>query len=1029
MKRREIAPQRIAIALILFIPLMILPFAAAGCGEQMTRMEDNQVTLQAMVAANARQLATISSQIHVNNADLQEGMQDLDQNDQSLAVQVTTVQDKQAQLHNTITSGDQALGRRMVALEENQQLLQDGVVQVADVTQRTAADVAAVAKEHATLHRLVQNNKQELARNIATVANNQKTTQTGIGHLQQADRNMTEQLVTLANEQQTLHAMVESDNAELDNRIASLGAHQNQLDAQLGNLHTLTDKVMSRANGIAEGQTALHAAAQSQTQSLAERITVVTQNQENLRALVNEVSNTATQTAGNVTVLTTSQEDIHKTLGTNQKIVTGQVAAVIENQQSVQTSINDLHQKADLTTASLDELSSGQNVLHQSITANATTLNTRMGALAENQRAIRTGISDLSDTTDRMAAGQDALRHSVQSQAETVTAQMSTLTNNQQDLQNHLDTVTATAGQMTLDLLAMDNQQARQHEAVRTGINTLDQKTSEVAANLNTVAAGQASLHENVKTVRNEIGTQTATLTENQRSLQNGIELLDTKTTQAVTDLTAVATTQQTLQQTVEGNDRAVQGQMKKLADNQHALQSGLDTVTATTGQTALNVLAVGDGQARLEQNLQAGINDLAGKTNDLASNVDAMTAEQASLRKSFEVAGGNLNTQVAKLADNQQTLQAGVSSLHKQTDRIADDVGTAASGQDALLQAIASHNDTTAHQFAQLAEGQGGLQDHLDIVTATAGQTALDLNAMGQTQTRLEQNVAANLNALNQQAGQMTTDLQTVSSTQKELQNSLKHHDQSVAEQMAGVVKGQQQIHTGLDTATATAGQTALDVIAVASKQQTLERSLQSHNEAVANQLSGLDNMQESMQAGLDTVTATTGQVALDLIAVGQEQAKLAKAAQADRQQVTARLAELAQDRQQWSQRLDTAQTGMETMADSILALEQRLASLQGTMHESMDGVATLLDADGNHRLQFETQLRQELQSMMESVARLRETQTSLQTQMQQIQNTTQGQTDDILSAIEQLQRKPSELRLSDAGVPVEPSLTETDN
>ncbi len=891
MKRREIAPQQIAVALILFFALMILPFAAAGCGEQMTRMEDNQVKLQAMVAANARQLATISSQIHVNNADLQEGIQNLDQNDQSLAVQVTAVQDKQAQLHNTITSGDQALGRRMVALEENQQLLQDGVAQVADITQRTAADVTAVAREHATLHRLVQNNKQELAKNIATVANNQKTTHTGIGHLQQAGQHMAEQLVTLANEQQTLHA-----------------------------------------------------ATQSQTQSLAERIAVVTQNQENLRALVNEVSNTTTQTAGDVTALTSSQADIHKTLGTNQKIVTGQVAAVIENQQSVQASINDLHQKADLTTASLDELSSGQNVLRQSITANATTLNTQIGTLAENQRSIQTGISDLSDTTDR-------------------------------------------------------------------------------------VAAGQATLHESVKAARNEIGMHAATLAENQRTLQNGVELLDAKTTQVAADLTAVATTQDTLRQTVQGNDRAVRDQMKELADNQHALQSGLDTVTATTGQTALNVLAVADGQAKLEQTLQAGINDLADKTNALASNVGAMTAEQASLRESFEAASGDLDMQVAKLADNQKTLQTGVSSLREQTDRIAAGVVTAAAGQDTLLQAITSHNEATAHQFAQLAEGQDDLQGYLDIVTATAGQTALDLNTMGQTQTRLERNVAASLNALDQQAGQMTADLQAVTSAQKELQNSLKHHDLSVTEQVARVVKGQEQIRTGLDTATATAGQTALDVIAVASKQETLEQSLQNHNVALGNQLTKLNDKQESMQACLDTVTATTGQVALDVISVDQGQAKLAEAIQADRQEVTARLAELARDRQQWSQRLDAAQANMETVAGSILTLEQRLASLQGTMQENLDGVATLLDADGNDRHEFETQLRQELQAMMESVSRLRETQTSLQKQIQQIQNTTQGQTDDILSAIEQLQRKPSDLRLSDAGVPVESSLTETDN
>jgi len=257
-------------------------------------------------------------------------------------------------------------------------------------------------------------------------------------------------------------------------------------------------------------------------------------------------------------------------------------------------------------------------------------------------------------------------------------------------------------------------------------------------------------------------------------------------------------------------------------------------------------------------------------------------------------------------------------------------------------------------------------------------------------------------------------------------VQESLKHHDQSVAEQMAGVAEGQQQIRSGLDTATATAGQTALDVIAVASKQQTLERSLQRHSEAVGNQLTGLNGKQDSMQSNLDTVTATTGQVALDLIAVGQGQARLAQAVQANRQEVTTQLAELAQDRQQWSAQLQTAQARMETMAGSISTFEQRLAKLQGAMQENLDGVATLLDANDNDRLQFETQLKQELQAMIESVARLRETQTSLQRQMQQMQDTTQGQADNIISAIRQLQQEPSGVRVSDAGPKMEPSLAE---
>ncbi|HOV78300.1 MAG TPA: hypothetical protein PLS24_09735, partial [Sedimentisphaerales bacterium] len=48
-------------------------FTASGCGEQLTRMEENQIKLQAMVAANARELATLSSQVHAGTLKIGQG--------------------------------------------------------------------------------------------------------------------------------------------------------------------------------------------------------------------------------------------------------------------------------------------------------------------------------------------------------------------------------------------------------------------------------------------------------------------------------------------------------------------------------------------------------------------------------------------------------------------------------------------------------------------------------------------------------------------------------------------------------------------------------------------------------------------------------------------------------------------------------------------------------------------------------------------------------------------------------------------
>jgi len=175
-------------------------------------MEENQIRLQAMVAANARQLATVSSQIYVNNNEAQESIQKLDRNDQDLATGISTVQNEQGTLRDAVTKGNQAIDKRMVALDENQRHLQDGVSQVASVTQRTAADVTAIAREHATLHQMVQSSRKELGESIAAVAANGDKIRTDIGQLQQADQSMAERLVALAASQDRIYNGLEGMN-------------------------------------------------------------------------------------------------------------------------------------------------------------------------------------------------------------------------------------------------------------------------------------------------------------------------------------------------------------------------------------------------------------------------------------------------------------------------------------------------------------------------------------------------------------------------------------------------------------------------------------------------------------------------------------------------------------------------------------------------------------------------------------------------------------------------------------------------
>lgn len=700
-----------------------------GCDDRLARMEENQIRLQAMVAANARQLAMVSSQVYVNNNEVQDGIQKLDRNDQDLGTGIATVQNKQDVLHETVTTANQAVHKRMATLDENQRLLRDGVSQVAGVTQRTASDVTAIAREQATLHQMVQTGRQELGDNIATVAANQEKTRTDIGQLQQAEQRMADQLVSLA-------------------------AGQDRIYSGMDGLNKLVQVIANDVTGVSQGQAALHQAINEHRAAFAEKAAILEQNQRNMQTAVDGVAGETKRNNEGITALAAGQTAMQETLGANHKIVASQIAAVIENQQVLQAGVNRLGERTGQTASQLAALTTGQDAIRE-------TLNNGNGAVAAR-------LAGLSET--------------------------------QTGLQSNL--------------------------------NGLHQKADTIVGNVTTIRAEQASL-----------------------------------------------------QDTLKANHEAVKSQMTQLSGGQQQLEGQLDVLTATEGQTALDVIALGDSQSKLGQAAQTGIAGLSERTDKMNADLRAVAAEQGSAHKALRDQGEAMSSRIAGLADNQEQMQS------------------------------------------------------------------------------------------------------------------------------------------SLDAVMATAGQTALDVIGMASGQDALAQNLQSHNTAVAGRFADLANGQQQTHSGLDAVVATSGQTALDVIGLNEGQARLTNMVRTDRQELAARLTELVQSQQQWAQRLDAAQANGQTITVSIATLEQHLAKLQESLQPSLDGLTSQVGASGQGRAQFETKVNQDIQVIVDAVSQLRQQQASLTDEMQQIQRRTQSQTQDIITAIQQLKQPPADVRVSDSAATVSDS------
>jgi chromosome segregation ATPase len=1054
---------RPVIMAILFTTLLAVALATGGCGKQMARMEDNQVRLQAMVMANARQLASVSSQVHTGQSEVNRTLAKIDKKADGINSEVLTVQNTQTQLRETMVSGNRQINRKIAQLESNQAFLKDGVAQVANIAQNTNVAVGAVAKDQATLHRMVQSHKTELDDSIAAVAKNQQRTHTGIDQLQAADRSLAGQISGVADQQDVLQRLALDNTQQLVGHLTTLGIEQ----------------------------TALHNSLKNGTQTLADKLAILDQHQLDVQSVIDRVANTTSATADDITSLAATQSEMQQTQGVRYENLTGQLATAAQNQRSLQAGIGTLDAKADRTTSQLTTLAAGQSTIEETMHANNTSIaaglahvsdnqetlrdnlqrlddhsqslaadlgqaitnqattqdtlaksneafatfsenqmalqhhvsdlngkadvmasrissvSTELGtvhetvktgnklataqatALVEGQHSLRTDLRHLGEQTNQLAAGQTTLSQTMQSHADAARGQMTDMANDQRTIRDHVDAVMTTASQLALNVVAMSNRQAQFEQEVQAGIADLDQGTDRLAA-------GQNALKTSLQAHDESVASEMTNLANAQGRIQGELDTVAATTTQVALDIITLDDNHAKLGVTAQTDRENLNARLTDVAHNQNQMQSGLDTLTATTTQVALDILTLDDNQAKLgmtaqtdrenlnarltdvaqnQQQMQSGLEMLTATTTQVALDVITLDNNQAKLGVTAQTDRENLDARLTDVAQNQQQMQSGLDTLTATTTQVALDVITLDNSQTEQAKNLQANYQEVVSQLTAAAQGQQYMQGNLDIIAATTTQVGLDVIALDDKQGKIGQAL---------QAGQ-----------------------QQFGPRLTQLAENQQQIETGLETLTSTTTQVALDVIALDDSQAKQGKTLLATQQAFTAQIETVTQGQQELQSNLDTVTATTSQVALDVITLDDNQGRIEQAVETNRQQLATRLTEIAQGQQQWLARFDAAEAKVDTMTASITAFEQRVAKLQGTLQTSLENLSTLLDTESQQRVQFQDSVRQDMQSVTDSIAQLREIQAGLAGHIRRVQDSTQSQNSDILSALEQLQQK----------------------
>jgi len=204
---------------VLVLVITVIGFGLTGCGEEMTKLEEKQLGLQAQIGTNARQIAALSERIEQNQQQLNAGLEGVQNDIRNVAANTAAVSEEQVKLQKTMQNSNRQTTNKIALLEQNRNELQAGIEEVRDNTQNIVADmgtdIANVKDEQARLYETVQSNSQQFTNNLAIIEQNQQQWQSKVEELQQNFQEVTTEISTLSNDLLKLQEVLQSNIREL----------------------------------------------------------------------------------------------------------------------------------------------------------------------------------------------------------------------------------------------------------------------------------------------------------------------------------------------------------------------------------------------------------------------------------------------------------------------------------------------------------------------------------------------------------------------------------------------------------------------------------------------------------------------------------------------------------------------------------------------------------------------------------------------------------------------------------------------
>jgi chromosome segregation ATPase len=215
---------------MMVLVITAIGFGLAGCGEEMAKLEEKQLGLQAQIGTNARQITALSERIEQNQQQLSAGLEEVQNYIRSVAANTAAIREEQARLQKVMQDGNQKTTNQIALLEQSRGELQARIKEVRNETQNVAADIGTditnVRDEQARLSETMQSNSQQFTNSVAVIEQNQQQWQSQIEGLQENIQRVTVNINTLGDDLSKLQEVLQSNIRELVGMMDLSGKEQ-----------------------------------------------------------------------------------------------------------------------------------------------------------------------------------------------------------------------------------------------------------------------------------------------------------------------------------------------------------------------------------------------------------------------------------------------------------------------------------------------------------------------------------------------------------------------------------------------------------------------------------------------------------------------------------------------------------------------------------------------------------------------------------------------------------------------------------